>query len=329
MNHDLTGHIALPRNRLLPSLFIVAALCTQAPAHPAPALAKEPAGRLVTVAGHKIWVHRFGKGAPLLFIPGGPGAAHHFWPDMNVFADSFTVIYYDPFGRGASDRATDAAEYTFTHDVDEIEGLRVALGLGKLNVYGKSYGTMVAQAYALKYPDSVSHLILAAAFHSAEMWQKANNDNANDQIRKQYPELWQQLEALRNQGAVSTDPAYMAVTAKVDSSLLYYYDPSNNADNFDINFDVYKQLAGANADVIVGGDLAHLDFRARLHEIKAPTLVIAGRFDRVSTPEYAVQYKTWMPQARFVVFEKSGHHPSIEEPQLHARVVRAFLADKP
>ena len=295
---------------------------------------KEPPGKFVTVNGHRIWYLAFGKGAPLLFIAGGPGLAHYFWPDMNQFSDSFQVIYFDAFGRGASDRAKDPSEYSFQHDVDEVEGLRVALGLGKINVYGHSYGGIVAQGYALKYPNSISHLILANTIYSAEMWQKGNNDTWNDQIQKQLPELAQQLDSLRQKGYLSTDSAYQAIEGKMPIGMFYYYNPENARDSLyssppnAFNLEVYKRIAGPDADVIIGGDIANLDFRSRLKEIKVPVLILAGRYDRVAIPKYALQFKTFMPQAKFVMFEKSGHLPYREEPSLHAKILRDFLNNR-
>lgn len=290
----------------------------------------EPPGRYISVNGHRIWVHVFGQGEPILFIPGGPGAAHHFWPDMNVFSSKYTLIYYDPFGRGKSDRAKKRSEYSFAADVDEVEGIRKALGYEKINIYGKSYGSLVAQGYALKYPAALSHLILAASFHSGEMWQLANNEFSYALLKSQYPEVWHRLDSMRRHGILSSDSSYQAIYNSVNDGMFYYYNPNNNAtENFDINTDVYWQIVGVNGDVVIGGDIANLDFRPYLKNIKAPTLIVAGRFDKISTPEFALQYKTLMPRARFVMFEKSGHHPSIEEPQLHEKVVLDFLSDKP
>src|SRR5262245_2519950 len=116
----------------------------------------EPKGQFVNVNGKRLWYRIEGRGAPLLLIPGGPGASHtYFWPSFSILSRDFRIIYFDPFGRGQSDRAADPAEYTFAHDVDEIEGLRRALRLDRINIYGQSYGAMVAEAYALKYTDSV------------------------------------------------------------------------------------------------------------------------------------------------------------------------------
>ena len=66
-----------------------------------------------------------------------------------------------------------------------LEGLRKAMGFKKINILGHSYGGVVAQGYAVKYPENVSHLILANSFHSYLMWQ-ANDDNCNHEIKTNY-----------------------------------------------------------------------------------------------------------------------------------------------
>jgi proline iminopeptidase len=291
----------------------------------------EPAGAFVRVNGHRLWYRSSGHGSPLLLIPGGPGSSHsYFYPALERLADSFRVIFFDAYGRGRSDRASDPHEYSFARDVDEIEGLRRALSLGRIAVYGHSYGGIVAQAYALKYPASLSHLVLANTFHSAEMWQKGNNDNWNHELQNQFPDLWDELQQLRAGGGVSCDSAYQAIEGRMPASLVYFYDPSNaggaSYSSFDMNLQVYCQIAGPDADVVLGGDLSSIDFRRQLRSITVPTLVLAGRFDRVAIPRYTLQFKSLMPRARFVLFEHSGHEPFIEEPEPHDSVVRAFLS---
>jgi len=290
----------------------------------------EPEGKYVVVGGHRLWYRIVGKGEPLLLIPGGPGVAHsYFWPHFDRLSDSFQVIYFDAFGRGRSDRAKDAREYSHAHDVDEVEGFRQALGLGKINLYGQSYGGIVAQGYALKYPNSLKRLVLANTLHSAEMWQKGNNDYWNYQIQNQYPEIWARLDSLRQNGVLSCDSLYQAIEGDVPVSLFYYYDPSNvdvkASASFSYDIQVYAQIAGPDADFILGGDIASLDFRAKLSSVRVPTLILAGRFDRIAIPRYSIQFKRFMPQAQFVMFEKSGHLPFIEEPQRHDAVLREFL----
>jgi proline iminopeptidase len=286
----------------------------------------EPEGKFAVVNGHRLWYRIAGQGSPLLLIPGGPGSSHtYYYPSMERLTNSFQVIYFDAFGRGQSERAKNPGEYSLAHDIDDIEGLRKALGLGKIAVYGHSYGGIVAQGYALRYPQSLSKLILANTCHSAEMWQKGSNENWNHEIQNQYPEIWEELQQLRAKGGVSCDPAYQKIQGRVSLSLLYFYDPTKSNISVDTNLDVFCQIAGPDSGFVLGGDLASVDFREQLSGIQVPALILAGRFDRVGIPRYSVQFKTFMPQARFVMFEKSGHMPFLEEPELHDLTVRSFL----
>ena len=138
-------------------------------------------------------------------------------------ADRYRVIYYDAFGVGKSDRAKARAEYSFARDVENLEGLRKALGLSKINILGQSYGGMVAQGYAVKYPAAVGHLILASTFYSGKMWQ-ANNDNCNYEIRNQYPEVWEKLQKMRARGVRSSAPEHQKEYYGVPLGLFYFYD---------------------------------------------------------------------------------------------------------
>src|SRR5438093_1228471 len=227
----------------------------------------EPDGAFVTVNGKRIWYRAEGQGLSILLIPGGPGASHtYMWPHLSSLSKEFRVIYYDPYGRGRSDAADDPTEYTFTRDVDEIEGLRKALQLSKINLYGHSYGAMVAQAFALKYPDSVGRLILVSPFHSGDAWQKGNNDTWNEQLRNQIPETWNRLQEMRSHGHLSCEEDYQKVQDEIPMTPSYYYDPSSRAHSGDleVNQEVYCRLAGPDADVVLGGDMALLDFRPQL-----------------------------------------------------------------
>jgi proline iminopeptidase len=289
----------------------------------------ESEGQYVNVNGKRLWYRIEGQGSPLLVVAGGPGLSHtYLWPHFSVFAKDFKVIYFDTYGTGKSDRSSDPNSYSFSRDVDEIEGLRQALNLGKINLYGHCYGGMVAQGYALKYGQFLNHLVLTSALHSGEMWQKGNNDMMNLHLQNQMPELWARLQQLRAQGRLSCDPEYQKIEGEMPFSY-YFYNPSNaeiaNYSGMDLNLDVYSRIAGPDADVILGGDLASLDFRPRLKDIKVPTLILMGRFDRIAIPKYAIQFRQFMPQATFVTFEKSGHCPFIEEAARHEMIVTHFL----
>lgn len=291
---------------------------------------KHPEGFYVEVNGAKLWCEVEGNGDPVLLIAGGPGNSHtYFHPWFSDLAKNFKVIYFDAFGRGKSTRSKDSTQYTFKRDVEDIEGLRKALGFKKWTVFGHSYGGMVAQAYAIEYPNSVDKLIISNSFYSGEMWQ-ANDDNSNHEMRNQFPEMWEKLMKLREAGYNSSSPQHVDAY-NIPSGLLYYYDASNakkaTTDSLIMNTVVYYTLVGYDGDFIIGGDVSRLDFRRDLKNLKMPTLVIQGRYDRVAIPRFGIKYKEYTPQSQFVIFERSGHNPYIEEQTKYFELLKNFLSN--
>ncbi len=293
--------------------------------------AKSPKGAFAEVNGAKLWYHAEGKGPPLLIIPGGPGLSHRYlYPHFSALKGTQKVIFFDALGRGRSDRAKKPEEYTVGRDVEDVEGLRKALGLEKVRLLGFSYGGMVAQAYALKYPKNVDRLILVVAPHSGEMWADANAI-INRFLENQYPELWEKMAAWRKKGGVTSDAQYQDLLGKAHPGLFFFFNPQMAEDKEykeamgEMNLDVYAALCGKDGDVVLGGDVAKFDHRKNLHKITALTLVVAGRFDQGCPPRWMVKYKEYMPKARFEMFEKSGHFPQKEEPARFFAVVREFL----
>jgi proline iminopeptidase len=295
------------------------------------AASNHPKGDYVTVNGARLWYESEGTGEPLILISGGPGISHdYFHPYFSALRDSYRIIYFDAFGRGKSDRAKDRREYTLAHDVEDVEGLRKVLGLGKVNLLGHSYGGIVAQAYALRFPDSLRRLILVDTLFSSEMWQ-ANNDNSNAELRNQFPETWEKIQQVRAQGFNTCSKQYQDANDVSPAFLMFY-----NASNFDkimrgggsVNNDVYCAITGEDADFLVSGDMGKFDYRLDLKKLTMPLLILVGRYDRVAFPRWTIQYKRYAPQAQFVMFEKSGHFPFIEETDETVRVLREFLQRK-
>jgi proline iminopeptidase len=287
-------------------------------------------GKYITVNGAKIWVVLVGKGDPLIIIPGGPGSAHIAYRVFDSLAKNNLIVYFDAFGRGKSDTAKDVKEYSLPRDIEDIEGIRKALNFEKLNVLGHSYGGLVAQGYAIKYPSRVNHLVLANTFHSFIMWQE-NDDNSNHEIKENYPEVWEELMSIREKGAVSQDEKHQEIYGRVPYGFLYAYNPDNfrrrggkpypNSNNTKL----YYQMVGKDGDFIVGSDIGNFDFRKDLKDLKMPVLIYGGRYDRVAVPSMMVKYKEYCPQAKFVMFERSGHNPQVEEQEKLFKLLEEFL----
>ena len=305
---------------------------TAALAQPDSTIFAEFTPHFMEIDGYRINVETRGEGDPLFFFAGGPGNSHDYMEgNFGHYYQRHQVVFIDMLGRGLSDDARDVSEYSIENDVHIAEEVRKRLGLERISVIGHSYGSVVAQGYALRYPERTKRLVIIAGFHSGEMWQ-ANCDSYNHYSKTHFPEKWAKVDSLRALGYVSSDPIFSNLYASFPTKYIYYHDtklrqrvPKTKYRGW--NSDVYYGIIGRDADFFVGGDMIDTDFRRPLMQLDIPTLIIAGRYDGVSTPEYNVQYKTYMPRARFELFEASGHNPYLEEPEKFYRLLDAFLAE--
>jgi proline iminopeptidase len=125
--------------------------------------------QFVDANGVLIYTLSIGRGAPLVVLHGGPGASHdYFLPYLLPLARHNRLVFIDERGSGRSEKLEDASRYTVEAMVEDVEAVRVALGLGKINLLGHSFGGVLAQAYAFAHQASLSHLVLCSTFHSTK-----------------------------------------------------------------------------------------------------------------------------------------------------------------
>jgi proline iminopeptidase len=282
-----------------------------------------PGSYLTTKAGVRLWYESEGNGDPIVLIPGGPGSPHdYFHPEFSRLARAgHRVIYFDPYGRGKSDKAAKATDYSFAGDVEDVEALRTALNLGRITLFGHSYGSIVAEAYATKYPGNVRALILSNPFLDSEALAGVD-ENADRIMQDYYPEVWEKMVAARKLSAgKKRDDTVNALEAIIDAGLMYDYDPANNA-TFNAQGGVFNPEVGAG----ITPALKHFDYRKGLTSLMSPILVLAGRADRIAIPRFTRLFQQFVPKAEFVMFEKSGHDIFLEEPDRFVQVVTTFLS---
>ena len=249
--------------------------------------------KFYTINGYKVNIETLGEGKPIVFISGGPGDSHDYMQgNFGQYYKTNQVIFIDFLGRGLSEDAKDKSEYSVEGDVKLLEEVRKILDLDKISIVGHSYGTVPAQAYAIQYPENVEKLVLINGFHSGEMWQ-ANCDSYNHYAKTHFPELWQKVDSLRALGYVSSDSIFSKLYKSFPTKYIYYHNTKLQQKVPTTKYrgnspDVYYAIIGRDADFFVGGSIINQDYRRELKNIKAPTLICAGRYDAVSTPEYAV-----------------------------------------
>ena len=103
---------------------------------------------------------RMAERPTLFLVHGGPGGEHsRFKTNSGALRAVAQLVYVDHRGSGRSAEG-DPATYTLDNNIDDLDALREHLGLPRISMLGSSYGGMVAQGYALRYPERVANLIL-------------------------------------------------------------------------------------------------------------------------------------------------------------------------
>ena len=296
-------------------------------------------GRYATTDdGVRIWYEVEGDrpGPPIVLIAGGPGSPHNgFHITHGRLRELARVVYLDNRGRGRSAPGTGARPYAIEHDVADVEAVRRAIGAESIIVYGRSYGGMVAQAYVLAHPERVRALILSNTLDGARAWQVENIAATHAFLEHQWPERWERIRQLHDEGFVSSQDTLAVLFGPLRE--LYSYDPANDS-TFGSRMRearepgvpghaaaVYKAMVGRDPEWTIDGTLAGIEFGPRLAAVRAPTLVLVGRYDRLCPPSSAARIAAAVPGARLVVFERSGHRPELEEADRWFAVMKRFL----
>ena len=130
-----------------------------------PAVLPFQTGRLAR-GGHDLYFEECGKqtGQPILFLHGGPGAGITPSHRRLFNPDRFRCVFFDQRGSGQSRPFASIESNTTDALIGDIEALRLHLGIDKFILFGGSWGSTLALAYAIAYPEHVESLILRGIF---------------------------------------------------------------------------------------------------------------------------------------------------------------------
>jgi proline iminopeptidase len=280
--------------------------------------------KLVTSDGRKLTYRRLGNGPVLVCHPGGPGFSSNYFGDLAGLWERFTLIEINPRGTGASDRPSDPRAYQIDDYVSDVEELRQHLGLNHIRLLGHSHGGVVAQAYAAKYPDHVSRLVLASTLTrfgpEQDRAMRAGMEKRLDQPWAQ--DAFAALEA-EQAGKFESDQELSELVLR-EYPLYFAHYGESEAGYVDtlrteiINADALKLF---NQEIFTTFDLRNL-----LPDITAPTLVITGDEDFICGPVCSDDICTGIKSARKVIVGDSGHMVFVEQPQAFHDEVAEFLS---
>lgn len=242
---------------------------------------------------------------PVMIANGGPGLSHAYMIQNDVWnrlSKNRQIVFYDQRGTGKSNHMKSGASQDMTAQIVDLEAIRSHLNFEKFDLVGDSYGGILAMAYASAHPEHIDKLILSDSAAPAMK-------NIVRLLPQVFPDLMERnadsQEQLRNH-----------------FRMLFYSEEKRDAYLAGAKDLGYNPQVGA----AVSRAIAKLDLTAQLPKFAFPVMVITGRFDMNVAPLTAWNIYKAIPGAKFVVFAKSGHLPSYEEPDKYVQVIEAFLS---
>lgn len=263
----------------------------------------------------KVWTKRTGNNPTIkvLLLHGGPGITHEYFEACDSYFPGAEIeyYYYDQLGSHYSEKPNDTSLWNIPHFVEEVEQVRVALGLDSTNfyLYGNSWGGILGIEYALKYQENLKGLVVANMVSSIPHY----NHYANEVLAPQLPEdvlkEIKELEALKDY----LNPRYSELlmqhyyTAHLLRKPLDQWPDGVNRAFEHINYPLYLAMQGPSEFGIVGdAKLRNWDRSQDLKRIKVPTLVIGARYDTMD-PEYMEWMSREFPNGEYLYCANGSH----------------------
>lgn len=277
----------------------------------------------IRVRDTSLFVEVVGRGRPLLLMHGGPGADHWSMLPFRRCADQFTLVFYDHRCNGRS-VGSPVSSMTWENLTADVEALRQKLGFERWAVLGHSFGGMVALEYALRYPDSLSRLILFDTGGDSR-WQQQNGPEIL--AKRGYKPGAVDLARRFYNGQIA--PREMVPALMLRFGRAYYHRFFSPR--------VMRELmrewrAKARGEALVFAQsrlLPGWSVMDRLAEITTPTLVMAGREDFQYPPEHQAQLAAGIPGSRLEIIERAGHNAQAERPVEVIQALKDFLSTDP
>ena len=284
-----------------------------------PALDPFAEGVLPVGVRHILHVEQCGNpcGFPVLVLHGGPGS--HARPEHRRFFDPrfYRVVLFDQRGCGRSAPLGDTQENTTRHLVEDIEALRRHLQIGRMLLFGGSWGSTLALAYAAAHPENVAGMLLRGIFLAS----RAEVDWYLDGLRNFVPQAWEALSQGDSGGLLAR-----------------YHELVNGQDERQalaaarrwVGYEEAVMELGASQRptetmapepaAVLASARVQLHYLAHDCFLKAgellsglrglgdvPALIVQGRLDMVCPPRAAVEAARLLPRSELRLVERGGH----------------------
>ncbi|MFE5617857.1 alpha/beta fold hydrolase [Streptomyces sp. NPDC056524] len=256
---------------------------------------------------------------PVICVPGGPTDSRYLG-DLGGLSAHRRLILPDPRGTGDSAVPEDPASYRCDRVADDVEALRVHLGLERVDLLGHSGGANTAVTYAARYPHRVRSLALIAPGTAAVGVEVRGETRRTAALLRKgepwFPGAYAALEALTEGRGADWDAIAPFFWGRWDEAARRHHADARPANA--------EAVAGFSAE----GAFDPESTRAALAAFEAPVLVLAGEFDLNSPPGPVSELAALFPGASFAVQPGAGHYPWIDDPDGFVATVGAFFSSR-
>lgn len=279
-----------------------------------------------------LYIREIGRGEPVIVLHGGPGIAHNYMTDIaNGLENQFHFIFYDQRGSGLSYTYTKEA-ISMEKNIEDLEKLRKALGLEKMNLISHSAGTYLAMSYLEKYPQNVKNMVLLGATDPKNGSRKFFTDEELEGFSKQAGEAkaFQERAEVKseiekaglNKPNLSPKQDFLLRRIKSAAGTIYHIEKWTKFQFFYVN-----QNAAQGARV--GMNLVY-DWSIILTLHPFPITVINGEYDyqigRKGSPMWKRVVSTEAKNVKLVLIDKAGHNSWIDDPVIFRKALQNALA---
>jgi proline iminopeptidase len=279
----------------------------------------------------RVWTKRVGNNptTKLLLLHGGPGATHEGFEAFDSFLPAAGVeyYYYDQLGSSYSDQPDDPDLWEVDRFVDEVEQVRLALGLDRTNfyLYGQSWGGILAIEYALTHQEHLKGLVISNMMASIPAYNRYAADVLMPAMDQTALAKIKRLEATGQ----TARPAYMELLIEhhyvhhvIRIPYAEWPDPVQRLFAH-INEPLYTAMQGPS-ELGASGKLVAWDRTGDLQRIDVPTLVMASAHDTMD-PEHLRWMAEALPNGSYSLCPDGSHLAIFDDQETYMRDLIEFL----
>jgi pimeloyl-ACP methyl ester carboxylesterase len=271
--------------------------------------------------GAALYYDLVGEGVepPLLVLAGGAARHPTYVGDLAGLGELYRLALPHLRGVGYSKTAPLGEFGSYWRQADDVDLLRISLGLQRCTLVAHSAGTRLAIAYAAQYPDHVDALVLITP-PASYLVEIGSDVERIAEARMAEPTFAAAMSTFQTGPDTSSDETFTAWQREAAPIGYASWNETTQAHARCGSYSLDASRAFLSGDV--PGDLS-----ARLGRVVAPTLVIAGAQDAIAGVGPVNVLADLFPNGRAEVIERCGHFPWVEQPTSFLDLVDPFLAD--